>query len=399
MQRYFDALTRLVRPVRAADLPTALTSMQNLLRSMGKPPTFPSIVVAGSVGKGTACHQIAASLHAAGKRVGLFTSPHVHLFRERFLVNGRMIEPESFVQGVNVVLDEAAPSGLSPSTFEAATALALWWFGREHVDIAVLEVGIGGRYDAVNAVRHEIAVITPIEWEHAAMLGGTLESIAWHKAGIIPRNGLIVTAPQSASVMDVIEQEAAAQSAQLIVAPFDQLALSLSDTADFTLESVALPARLEVVQYGGRQIVIDGGHTAGAAARLSAWIDQHHESESVTLIVGMMSDKDIRAYLAPFDRATVGMIYTQAGGSRSLSPDGLAGRFTPTNAQVRSIASVDSALKFALEGDSALIVVSGSFRVAALGRETLGLLSADALDESRRTRVIFEGDDYLKRLI
>ena len=212
---YSDALKIIAQPIRATNLPHTLDHLKRLLAALDNPEkTYPCVVVAGSVGKGSTCHQIAALMNDQLK-VGLYTSPHLHSFRERFAINRHLISQMEFIATVEIVQKAAADLDTHYSTFELATALALYWFRQQAVDIAVLEIGIGGRYDAVNAVSNALAVITPIEREHAAMLGGTLAAIASHKAGIIQPYGFAIAAPQVAEVEAVLRHEAASQHAAI----------------------------------------------------------------------------------------------------------------------------------------------------------------------------------------
>jgi dihydrofolate synthase/folylpolyglutamate synthase len=222
---YLTALSSLIQPVRASAYPPSLEPMERLLAALDHPErTFESIVVAGSVGKGTACLQIAGALGVTPGPVGLYTGPHLHSFRERLVVDGAPIDYAAFIAGATAVRRAADRlPDIRFSTFELTTALALWWFRERGVRWAVLEIGIGGRYDAVNAVPNQLAVILPIEMEHAAMLGGTLASIAGHKAGIIQAGGVAVSVEQTPVVEAVLREEAAVKQARLRFMPGDAL--------------------------------------------------------------------------------------------------------------------------------------------------------------------------------
>lgn len=405
---YFALLRDLSQPIRAAALPHSLDHVRRLLDALGNPQdAFHSVVVTGSTGKGTACARIAQNLSITGMRTGLYTSPHLHSFRERFAVleaesawaqpaaprhaqTPRRITQDEFVEIGRAVLDAEHALGHPYSTFESATALALLWFARQHIEIAALEIGIGGRYDTVNAVANVLAVFTPIEAEHVAMLGGSLESVAWHKAGIIQPNGRAVTLPQLPDVMAVLEREAGEKGAKLSV---------VEDLAnDFPLGSappLRLPGRLERVTVGGRGVIIDGGHTPNAARHLRQFIG---ESGSIRLIVGMLRDKNVSEYLSLFDAPNVHFVYTHAPGDRALTPGELLERYAPAQASVTLTASLDVALSAVESAPESLIVVCGSLRMAAAAREAFGLLTPDELDEARRTHAIFEGEDYLGKL-
>ncbi|MBZ0277408.1 MAG: hypothetical protein K8I60_14780, partial [Anaerolineae bacterium] len=361
---YFEALRVVSQPIPARDYPTTLAPMQRLLRELGNPhQQFPAIVITGSIGKGTACHRLAQILHANNLNVGLYTSPHLHLFRERFIINTAMITRQTFVEGVQTVQRAANRLDHRYSTFELATALAFWWFARNQVDMAVLEIGMGGRYDAVNTVNNVLAIFTRIELEHAAMLGGTLQSIASHKAGIIQPNGYAISVKQSAEVMRVLEQEAEAKKAAL------HLNSVLSDRHQgsvlglaawqnlrerqliprrpfkYFLETDSLPGRLEQTQIAGRQVLLDGAHTPTAAHRLRCEIDERFgPTQPVRVIVGMLQDKAVRDFLSVFDVSRYRLVITQPTGHRALSSATIRGQFQPRAAQIEVAADLNEAL-------------------------------------------------------
>ncbi len=392
---YVETLRRLYRPIRAADWTMTLEPMRALLAALGDPQrAFPSVVVAGSTGKGTACAQVAALARADGRRVGLYTSPHLHLFRERMTINGVMIAPDEVVSGMAEVLAAAGRIGHAYSTFELTTALAFGWFARQQVDWAVLEVGLGGRFDAVNTVENRLALLTPIEAEHVAILGGSLESVAWHKAGILQRGGFGVTVPQTPDVTDVLRRAAAEQDVRLVEAAsyWDEPAWSLlAERIGLPAERpvipmARLPGRLERIKVGGRAVLIDGGHTPLSARRLRAALDI-----PARLVIGMLADKDAAGYLAAFDAPGLHVVLTRARGHRAAEPEALRAAFAPKAAEVEIIADADEALRELRAAPEALAAVAGSFRLAAQARETFGLLSADEVDEARATREIFRG--------
>ena len=159
-------------------------NITELEKELGEPHRrFRSVHVAGTNGKGSVSHMTAAVLQAAGYRTGLFTSPHLKDFRERIRVNGEMISEEAVVAFVSS--HRKAIDRIRPSFFEITTAIAFDHFARKRVDIAVIEVGMGGRLDSTNVIRPLVSVITNISWDHAQFLGDTLEKIAGEKAGII----------------------------------------------------------------------------------------------------------------------------------------------------------------------------------------------------------------------
>jgi len=409
MTDYYAALSELIRPISAAALPQTIEPVRHLLAALGSPEQqFPAVIVTGSVGKGTVAHHLARLLRAAGLRVGLYTSPHLHSFRERFQIDGQLIEPAVFSAQAGAVL--AAAQDHDHSTHELSTALALRWFAEQRVEIGVLEVSIGGRFDAVNAAHGRLALITPIELEHAAMLGGTLQSIAWHKAGVIRPCGAAISAPQVDSVAAVLAAEAqSVGAALLIVDDAAELALRayawLRAEGGFSglpahppvLEAEMLPGRLEIVAISGKTFIIDGGHTPRAAARLRAAIDARAPSD-VLIVVGMLRDKDACAYLAALDRPRTHLMLTRAPGDRALEAGELGARWSPLHARVSIQPSLEAALHSAASAQQDLVVICGSLRMAAAARMALGLLPEDLHAEAIATQKLFEGDAYRAKL-
>ena len=185
---------------------------------MGNPQDrLRAVHVTGTNGKGSTSYIIASVLEGAGYKVGRFTSPHLHSYRERVTVNGRLISGKDFLScldEVQVALRKLVREGVErPTEFEILTAAALMFFVRERVDIAVLEVGMGGRYDSTNVVKPEIAVITKVELDHTEYLGCTLSEIAYNKAGIIKQGGEVVVGPVGEEALKTIEEEARKKSA------------------------------------------------------------------------------------------------------------------------------------------------------------------------------------------
>jgi dihydrofolate synthase / folylpolyglutamate synthase len=188
-----------------------LAHMRVLLEAMQHPERqFPSVLIAGTNGKGSTAATLASILHASGLRTGLYTSPHLIRINERIRVNGQEIGDDDFAQLHGEVdsaaqkLVERAALPWHPSFFEMMTAIAFEHFAREHVEIAVLEVGMGGRLDATNVVEPRISVITDISLDHQKFLGNTVGEIAREKVGIIRAGGVVVTLPQQPEANDVI---------------------------------------------------------------------------------------------------------------------------------------------------------------------------------------------------
>ena len=183
----------------------------------GHPHTkYKTIHVAGTNGKGSVSHTLAALLQLAGYKVGLYTSPHLVDFNERIRVNGKPIEHEYVVRFVENEKDFFAP--LHPSFFELATAMAFKYFAEQQVDIAVIEVGLGGRLDCTNIIRPMLSVITNISFDHTGMLGSTLAAIAAEKAGIIKEGVPVVIGEHTSETRPVFEQKASDMHAPILFA-------------------------------------------------------------------------------------------------------------------------------------------------------------------------------------
>jgi len=188
-----------------------LVHMRSLLEGMSHPErTFPSVLIAGTNGKGSTAATLASILRASGLKTALYTSPHLCRINERIRVNGEEISDDNFarlhgeVDGVAEKLVEQGKLPWHPSFFEMMTAIAFACFARERVEIAVLEVGMGGRLDATNVVEPLVSVITDISLDHQKFLGNTVKEIAREKAGIIRPGGVVVTLPQQPEANDVI---------------------------------------------------------------------------------------------------------------------------------------------------------------------------------------------------
>src|SRR5271156_4287784 len=188
-----------------------LAHMRVLLSALNHPERrFPGVLIAGTNGKGSTAATLASILRASGLRTGLYTSPHLVRINERIRVNGEEISDDDFaaLQGeVDRVAEKLIERGelpWHPSFFEMMTAIAFEYFARERVDLAVLEVGMGGRLDATNVVEPRVSVITDISLDHQKFLGDTVGEIAREKVGIIRRGGAVITLPQQPEANDVI---------------------------------------------------------------------------------------------------------------------------------------------------------------------------------------------------
>lgn len=201
----------------AAAIKEGLGNIAELCASLGDPQKkFPTIHVAGTNGKGSTSHMLAAIFQVAGYKTGLYTSPHLHDFRERIRIDGEMISEQQvigFVDRINPLIEK-----LQPSFFEVTVAMAFDLFASQAVDIAIIEVGLGGRLDSTNIITPELSVITNISWDHMNLLGDTLEKIATEKAGIIKKSVPVVVGELDERTAAIFELAAHRMEAEIVFA-------------------------------------------------------------------------------------------------------------------------------------------------------------------------------------
>lgn len=194
-----------------------LTNTLKLCSYLGDPQKkFKSIHVAGTNGKGSVSHMLAAILQTAGYKTGLYTSPHLKDFRERIRINGKMVHEKFVIDFTKRILPEIGR--INPSFFEITVAMAFEYFAEQKVDVAVIEVGLGGRFDSTNVITPELSVITNIGWDHMNMLGDSLGKIAFEKAGIIKENIPAVVGEVLPETKDIFIQKAKEKNAPLSIA-------------------------------------------------------------------------------------------------------------------------------------------------------------------------------------
>lgn len=203
--------------IGAAAIKKDLHNTIALCEVLGNPHTkFKSIHIAGTNGKGSVSHMLAAILQTAGYKTGLYTSPHLHDFRERIKVNGEMVSEAfviDFTQRIQPQIEQ-----LEPSFFEITVAMAFEYFAEQQVDIAVIETGLGGRLDSTNIITPELSIITNIGWDHMNLLGDSLDKIAFEKAGIIKQKTPAVIGETIPETENIFRQKAKEQQASLFFA-------------------------------------------------------------------------------------------------------------------------------------------------------------------------------------
>lgn len=399
----------------AAQRAVKLERMAALLGALDHPERqFPSLLVAGTKGKGSTVAMLCACLQSAGYRTGRYTSPHLVNWRERTCINAVPISTSEVValaQPIRAAID-TLPASVGPlTTFEVGTAFAFVYFAQQRVDVAVLEVGTGGRFDATNLVEPVVSVITPVSYDHTQTLGNTLTSIAWHKAGILRSGRPAVSAPQAAEAQSVIEQEAQSVQAHLEEvgrdwrwSAYGNLTRIESTHPDFepldvevkllgehqrsnaatavaalyairerfpvrheaiheALRNVDWPGRLEVLSRDPL-IVLDGAHNGASAEVLRNALDTTFRFERLHLVVGLTEGKDARGVLTALAPRAAAVYLTRSRHEHSAPPDELEPlvRAASPSADVHVVSEADVAFDAALKNASSrdLVLFTGS---------------------------------------
>jgi len=396
--------------LRRFDSRAGTDATRELLAALGDPQDGPRCVqVAGSNGKGSTARMLERTLREAGLDVGLYTSPHLDDVRERIRVNGRKVTEAAlveFVEAAREYITDRGAEGAAPTFFETLTAFAFWEFDRQDVDVAVLEVGIGGKYDATSVVDPVASAVTSVTLEHTHILGDTVEEIATDKAHVAPADRPLVTGTTGAALAAVREQagdvvtvgddgdpdvrvsyggreglEAAvtiegpdwavdtylpllgehqAQNAGIAATLARQVADVSRADVERGLRNAHWPGRFEVMDESPL-VVLDGAHNPGGLARTMETLDSF-EYDDLHVVVGAMVDKDhaaIAAELADADHA----VACRPNVDRAEAPDVLATALGgATDADVRTRSDVAGAVGMALnaadEGDAVLVTGS-----------------------------------------
>lgn len=420
-----------------------LAHMRVLLAALDNPERrFPGVLIAGTNGKGSTAATLASILQASGVRTGLYTSPHLVRINERIRINGIEVPDDDFAllhdvvdrTAERLVVEEELP--WHPSFFEMLTAMAFEYFSRKKVEVAVLEVGMGGRLDATNVIEPRLSVITDISLDHQKFLGETLTEIAREKAGIIRAGGVVVTLPQTPQANDVVgnrimELGARGVSAVPYVPPVSPAASPWNSTANaksdsvhaayplqvmgkeiavqnrllgrHQLRNVALaiaaaeelandfpitaeiiergiretrwPGRFQTLSYAGKDFVLDVAHNPAGAWALRSTLSAVYEERPLILVFGAMRDKAIGEMAEILFPVAEKIVLTHADNPRSATPSEIREMAARVAADLEDAADVPAAVEKAakLAGPEAVVVVTGSIYVVGEGMRYLGV--------------------------
>ena len=335
-----------------------LERIRAVLAALGDPQrAYRVIHVAGTNGKGSTCAMIEAGLRAAGVRTGLFTSPHLVEPTERIQVDGMSVSTEQFQQAFQVVHDCAERLDLDchPTYFETVTAMAFWLFREMGVEAAVVETGLGGRLDATNVVEPVLTVITPIDFDHEAYLGHTLEAIAGEKAGILKAGapavfakqrleaaavlaaravelGVPVTRAEEFEIRDLEIDSRGSRFSGIVCLLAGEHQVDNAVTAALALralgvstEGIAItrwPGRLEYVAPNP-DILLDGAHNPAGARALARYLERFFPNRRIWMVYGAMRDKAVEEVTGILFPLAAELIFPALDSSRALRPEAL----------------------------------------------------------------------------
>lgn len=403
---YGEAVARILalRGGERVGMRPGLERIEAVLDAIGRPEqAFTIAQVGGTNGKGSISAMLAAILQAAGRRVGLYTSPHLAHYRERIRVDGRPISESDFVDGVDAL--GTLITRLDLTVFEAGTALALDHFCRARVDVAVLEVGLGGRLDATTVGKPRVVVLGPIDYDHQHELGDTLALIATEKAAII-RSGVAFSARQDPAAEAVITHRAAETGVPLSLEGRDLRVTPLGFTLeaqrvhlegpDWRISDVACgllgvyqPGNALLAAAGARElgadegairaglrgarwpgrfqifrrdplVVLDGAHNPAGAQALAASLRAYFPGRPVTFVIGVLADKDAGGILAALRPLAARVIFTASANPRAAPPDALRA-LLPPGTRAATARSAQAALAMATAEDPhGIVCVAGS---------------------------------------
>ncbi len=414
----------------------SLDRIRVLCSKLGEPQlSFPSIHITGTNGKTSTARMISSILEVGGKRVARYTSPHMQSVTERMCINGRPVSQRDFAALLEEIIPQVEETdrenGDPLSYFEITTAMAFVHFSRRKVDVGVIEVGLGGRWDATNLVDSRVQLITGIALDHVAELGDTLEKIAYEKAGIIKEGSYVISAVSDPGALEIISEaceekgsslkllgrdfqllynltygietgrvgqavgvkgllreypevfipllgEHQAVNAACAIAVCEAWAGSLSSLSTTEVEAglgrVKSPGRLEVVSLDPL-VVLDGAHNPDGAGRLAHVIVNDLDYEHLILVVGILADKDARHMLELLLPLASTVVVTQSREERAMPVRKLAAMVKEMGHDCVVVEDIAEAVKFArtLAAVSDMVCVTGSLYTVGEARNSLGL--------------------------
>ena len=394
----------------------SLDRIISILDQLNNPEKKINVIhVAGTNGKGSVCRYISSILEEEGYQVGLFTSPHLESIRERICINNKLISKKDFSYYISIiknVVDNLEKKELHPTYFEICTVLGFLFFNEKKVDYAIVEVGLGGRYDATNVVSPIATVITNISYDHQHILGETLEEIAFEKAGIIKSDVPLITGVQG-KALEVIQKSASKHNAPISIVQsnistikesnldfqiikiqgnMDSYVLVTSEIGSFQKQNLSIAIyTIEQLQmngvfisyesiqngvksmvYTGRMkmvhnkpiVLIDGAHNHGGIIELKNTISSLFPGKKIILIFGVLKDKNVHEMIKEIQAVTKSLILTKSKNNRAVNQQELlkmiSSFFSEKNIFLTD--SIDQAIKkgFKISLQDDIIIITGS---------------------------------------
>jgi len=367
-----------------------LEKITKLAERLGNPQKeFKSVHVAGTNGKGSVCAFLDSILRKQGYRVGIYTSPHLVDFRERIRVNGKQISEKDVIR----LVEKIKPLADEATYFEVVTSLAFTYFKEQKVDIAIIEVGLGGRLDATNIINPLVSVITSISKEHEKHLGNTIEKIAYEKAGIIKKSVDVVVSENNKG-LKTIQEVCRERNCNLFLTKnaridsglkgefqYENLGIVLKTVEllkgrGYKVDEENLRKGIKEVRWPGRfdfvenNVLFDCAHNADGAKNFVKNVKKL-EYNKIYLIVGIMKDKNIKKMCKYFETIGDDVILTKAKIPRAAEPEEIQ-KFI--NKKVKIIPDIKEAIEYCKRkaGKNDLIILTGSMYFVGEGFEAIG---------------------------
>ena len=415
----YEESLRYIADTHKFGIKLGLDSTGKLLELLGNPQDSLNVIhVAGTNGKGSVCSFISNILKEEGYKVGLYTSPYLETFTERIRVNGENIPKEDVAriitlikEKINIMISEGYSS---PTEFEIVTAMAFYYYNEQKMDYVVLEVGLGGRYDSTNVIKNPlVSVLVSISFDHIGVLGDTIGKIAYEKAGIIKENGTAIVYKQVKEAEDVVKEVCENQNATYIEVNFDNVLVKKSDTYSQVYDCTIMDEKFEnmeikligehqinnsivalniakflrdnknikisnesikngllTTKWAGRiekimekpMFIIDGAHNEDGAKSLCKSLEKNFPDKKLTLLIGMLADKDIDSVLKILMPKFNKVITTTPDSDRAISSEELKNKISMYIDDVISIENIEDAVKYTLDNakEDEVIISAGS---------------------------------------
>lgn len=400
-----------------------LERIRYICKKLGNPQdNYYIIHVGGTNGKGSVCKFIGSILTSAGYKVGIYTSPHLQRFSERFVINDQEISKSDIICLVEIIkpiVEEMIRKGENATYFEIVTAMVFQYFSSQKVDFALIEVGLGGRFDATNIVKPSLTIITNVSLEHQDVLGEDIGKITYEKAGIIKKNIPIITAAKD-DAFQIIKEKSKKKNSDLILVDYDRwekkgkqdyiihgllkdynvkskmmgefqgdnIALSIIAIEKLQMKGVFItddniregiintenPGRIDVISTYP-SIILDGAHNISAMEALKNTIENDFEFDKLILIIGILKDKNIDEMLEIIIPITDVVITTKSDNMRAIDPSTLKEKIKKVDPgkNLFSFNEIEKAIDYAnnLVKKDDIILITGSLFTVGNARDYL----------------------------